>query len=77
MPPIAVLSPIHTTSDTVHTSPSAIEDADAKMQDETIEVLTVDAFLRRSAERPKRPKKNYGNRKRMVVALEGHSKGSF
>ncbi|KIM80485.1 hypothetical protein PILCRDRAFT_89709 [Piloderma croceum F 1598] len=73
VPPIATLSPalfFNAVPDSAH-SLSEVEDTSSNENHEVVEVVTVDEFLRRSAE--KKPTKNYGRRKRRVVDLTSDS----
>lgn len=66
LPHVAVLTPLQETSDDVHTSELSVVTEETSCEDQLDEVLTVDAFLRRSAEKPQ---KKYGNRKRRIANL--------
>jgi hypothetical protein len=76
VPSIAILSPapfFNAVPDSAHSS-SEVEDTSSSENHGIIEVVTVDEFLRRSAE--KKPTKSYGRRKRRVVDLSSDSEGT-
>lgn len=67
LPPIAVLTPLQDTSEDAHTSELSAVTEETNCEDQLDQVLTVEAFLRRSAEKPQ---KKYGNMKRKMADLE-------
>jgi hypothetical protein len=76
VPPIAAFSPVpffNADPDSTHTL-SEVQDTRSSENHGVVEVVTVDEFLRRSAE--KKPMKSYGRKKRRVVDLSSDSEGA-